>query len=177
MRFFIYEAIFAMFKVYAADHTDLKWMYTLVVNASNKGHFQFQNNKEGRDGLKATLYHIVFNQKRPNEDLRAQAMIFENELGKVGFAVMSEMQKGYGNEIFIFVVDKKLRGNGYGQSMLDEIIKRWHFTSNIYASCFPASKVMANMLRKSGFVCEGKNSRGIEFYKLEKIQLDNCLMN
>lgn len=166
-----------MFNVYAADHTDLKWMYSLLVKASNKGHFQVKNNDDGRNWIKQTLHNVVFNQKRVDPDLRSQAMIFENEKGKVGFVIMSEMRQGYGNEIFVFLVDKIFRGMGYGQSMLDEIIRRWHPTSNLYASCFPASKVMASMLRKSGFICEGKNKNGIEFYKLEKLHLDNCLSN
>lgn len=164
-----------MLNVYAADHTDLKWMYSLVINASNKGHFQVKNNDEGRNWIKRTLHSIVFNQKRVDPDLRAQAMVFENEAGKVGFVVMSEMKEGYGNEIFIFVVDRKFRGHGYGQAMLNEIIMRWHSTSNIYASCFPASIAMVSMLRKSGFMCEGTNKEGVQFYKLQIGVIDNCL--
>jgi RimJ/RimL family protein N-acetyltransferase len=156
-----------MLNVFGADASDLQWMYRLLINASNKGHFKVDNTKEGREWAKHNLHSIVFNQRRLDENLQAQAMVFESEPGKVGYVVMSEVEEGYGNEIYIFIVDKAFRGNGYGKAMLEEVIARWHPDSTIYARCHPASTVMADMLRKYHFTCEAKNEQ-VEVYRLDK---------
>jgi len=159
-----------MLKVFAADESDLDWMFRLFIHAANKGHFVLDNNKDGRARVKRNISSIITHQLITDYNRRAQAMIFENELGKVGYAVMSEIKAGRGgNEIHLFVVDRDMRGKGYGRFMLGEIIRRWHPSADIFARVFPPSKQMASLLQKSSFRVEGKNREGADIYKLPKL--------
>ncbi len=159
-----------MLKVFAADETDIDWMYRLFIQAANNRHFIMQNNKQGRERIKRNLVAIVLQQNMIDYNRRTQTMIFENDSGKVGYVIMSEIQAGKGgNEIHIFVVDKQMRGNGYGCRMLEEIVTRWHPYADLHARVFPASIRMASLLRNSQFLYEGKNSEGADKYRLPKL--------
>jgi GNAT superfamily N-acetyltransferase len=159
-----------MLKVFSADESDLDWMFRLFIHAANKGHFVLDNNQDGRARVKRNISSIITHQLITDYNRRAQAMIFENELGKVGYAVMSEIKAGRGgNEIHLFVVDREMRGKGYGRFMLDEIIRRWHPAADIFARVFPSSKQMASLLRNTNFSIEGKNREGADIYKLPKL--------
>ena len=165
------EAIIYMLNVFSADHTDLEWMYKLFIRAANKGHFVFPNNKTNRHKVKHDFYSIVSQHQRANSQLRAQTMIFENSEGKVGYIIMSEIESALGgNEVYVFIVDDKVRGNGYGKKMLAEISRRWHPLTDIYVRCLPASKAMAKMLLNAGFVNQGKTPEGADIYRLDKMQ-------
>lgn len=157
-----------MLDVFAADSSDLKWMSRLLIHASNKGHFIVENTRAGRDFQKANLQSIIINGMRLDEPLRSQAMVFEDNQQKVGFVVMSEIYDGYGNEIYMFIVDRDYRGKGYGRQMLDEIIRRWHPTSAIQARCHKQSGQMTSMLKKSGFTCVDVLKQNAEVYRLDK---------
>lgn len=166
-----------MLNVFAADHSDLEWMYRLFIHAANKGHFVFQNNKTGRDQVKLDFYSIVSQQKHARVNLRAQALVFENSQDKVGFIIMSEMDpKLGGNELYVFIVDEEKRGNGFGRHMLTEVIRRWHPLVDIYVRCLPASKRLASMLLKASFICQGKTLHGANIYVLEKVRSPQVAM-
>lgn len=165
-----------MLNVFAADASDLQWIYRLLINASARGHFNIVNTRSGREWQKQNIHSIVHNNRRIDADLQVQTLVFENDAGKVGFVIMSEVEKGYGNEIYSFIVDKEFRGRGYGRYMLNEIIERWHSDVTIYARCFPPSLLMASMLRKSGFVCEGVSEFNAEIYRLDKKQENGYLL-
>ena len=159
-----------MLKVFAADESDLDWMFRLFVHAANKGHFVLQNNRESRAKIRRNISSIISQHLMSDYNRRAQAMIFENDHGKVGYVVMSEIKAGRGgNEIHLFVVDQEMRGKGYGRFMLDEVIRRWHPAADIYARVFPLSKKMAIMLQNANFSNEGKNREGADIFKLPKL--------
>jgi len=158
-----------MLKVFAADQSDLDWMFQLYIHAANNGHFAIKNTPAGRDVVKENIFSIVTYQKMVDFNLQAQALVFESGYGKVGYVVMSELEPGLGgNEIQLFVVDEKLRGMGYGSYMLEEVIRRWHPLVDIYARCHPASSQMAAMLRKANFGAAGKSREGADMYILAR---------
>jgi RimJ/RimL family protein N-acetyltransferase len=159
-----------MLKVFSADESDITWMYRLFIQAANNRHFIMQNDRQGRERIKRNLVAIVLQQNMIDYNRRTQTMVFENETGKVGYVIMSEIQAGKGgNEIHVFVVDKQMRGNGYGRLMLNEVVSRWHPYADLHARVFPASTRMANLLQGSQFLHEGKNSEGADKYRLPRM--------
>lgn len=158
-----------MLKLFSADESDIDWMYRLFIQAANKQHFIMQNNRQGRERIKRNLVAIVQQQNMIDYNRRTQTMVFENDSGKIGYVIMSEIQAGMGgNEIHVFVVDSQQRGKGYGRLMLNEVVDRWHPHADLHARVFPASTRMGNLLRSSQFLHEGKNREGADKYRLPK---------
>lgn len=169
--------IIAMLRVFAADESDLPWMYRLYIHAANKGHFLVADKNSGLIDIRNNLKAIVLEKAVKDLGLRAQAMVFETEQARVGYVVMSEIRAGMGgNELLMFVVDKKMRGRGYGKYMLNEVVKRWHAAANIYARCFPASSIMSDMLKKANFSNIGKNNEGADIYILPRMQQQDSMI-
>jgi len=149
-----------VYRVFAADRSDVDWMFKNFCDAAEKGHFaQDVSLPEIRDGVRMNLMSILTRGIMRDSSLRAQAMVYEHNGTRVGFAVMSEVEAGIGgNQIHLFVVDPAFRRHGHGQAMVTDIIKRWHPQSDIYANCFPASRIMTQLLLKNGFVQEGTST-------------------
>lgn len=155
-----------------ADYADMKWMYQLLIQAANKGHFEMRNTQVGRETIKRNIHSIVMHHEIIDLGLSAKAIKFESQLGKVGYVVISDTRPGLdGKEIYIFVVEKQYRGYGYGQAMLEEVMHHWNPVTDIYARCLPASRVMAKLLSNNGFYRKGVNSDGAEIYLLEKFPM------
>jgi len=149
-----------VYRVFAADPSDIDWMFTNFCDAAAKGHFaQDTSLPDVRDGVRVNLMSIITHGIMLDSKLRAQAMVYEHKGTRVGFAVMSELEAGAGgNQIHLFVVDPAFRSKGHGQAMVSDIVNRWHPLTDLYASCFPASRIMARLLIKNGFVQEGAST-------------------
>jgi GNAT superfamily N-acetyltransferase len=137
-------------KLILPDATDLVFMRELLIDGAQHGHFS-KKIVEEPNYIDNTLASIVKSGRLFDRPLRAQAIIFEHNRQRVGFAVMAEVEANRGgNEIYIFAVDSKLRGQGYGRAMLNEILHRWSLV-DVFARCYPASEHMYQMLLKAGF--------------------------
>lgn len=159
-----------MLHVFAADSSDIDWMIDLYLDGVEHGHFLLDmSDKDYLETCRRNISSIVFQKQIIDFQIQAYAMIFEEKGRKIGFAVMSEIHAGTGgNELHLFAVDQQVRNRGYGQLMLEEIIKRVHPLADMFVRCFPASKHMKSLLRKNGFHYSHVNHEGAEVYLLKK---------
>jgi len=131
--------------------SDVDFMRNLLIDGAKHGHFS-RKILEQPDYITNTLLSVVKRGCLYDRPLRTAAVIFKHNKVRVGFVVMAEVEASNGgNEIYIFVVDPLLRGQGYGHAMLQEILHRWSDV-DVFARCYPASVQMYRMLDKHGFV-------------------------
>lgn len=140
-------------QVFSADLTDLQWMCELYFNAARNGHFAIDSLNPKVRKLAETNIRSIIEKQLMSGNRRAQAMVFENNSERIGYAIVAELEAGKGGtELHIFIVDPKAQGKGFGQKMLSEIISRWHTITDIFMVCFPKSTTMKHMINKAGFV-------------------------
>lgn len=132
------------------DASDISFMQQLLVQGAQRGHFSSRI-LEVPNFINNTLMSLLRNGRLYDKPLRAQAIIFEHNKSRIGFAIIAEVETNQGgNELYAMAVDEPFRGRGYGRAMLNEILRRWSGVT-LYARCFPASQRMYEMLIKSGF--------------------------
>ena len=140
-------------KLLQPDLSDIDFICELMLDAARHGHFNDEILKESYEqALRHDIEYLLAKGRRRDEDLRAQAIIIEDDGNRIGFAIMSEMYEGDGgNELYILAVAPEYRGRGYGAQILDELLDRWLPHAEVFAQCLPASETMYQMLLKRGF--------------------------
>lgn len=158
-----------IFKVFAADLSDLQWMCELYYQAARNGHFNVDYRKPNfRKMVESMLQSSIEHQIMPDKR-RAQSMVFEYNNERIGYAIVAEIDAGIGGtELHIMIVDPKFRDKGFGKLILNEIIHRWHSITDIHVVCYPRSSAMKHILSKYGFHLGEQDNEGTCLFILEK---------
>ncbi len=140
-------------KLLQADLSDLEFICDLMLEETRAGHFAPRHMDPNAPELfRENLRSIITHGRHLDQNLRAQAIVVEEDGQRVGFVIMSEMFEGRGgNELAAIVVAKAFRGRGYGSRILDEVLGRWLPHAEVHVQCLPASETLYRMLLARGF--------------------------
>ncbi|MFW1853432.1 GNAT family N-acetyltransferase [Acinetobacter guillouiae] len=133
---------------------DLNFIHKLILSGSQKGHFspEFYINQAANDGLKKNLQSILNDQKRLDVDVKAYALIAENDGKPTSFMIISALEGSKGNEIWMMGTDPQYQGKGIASYFLDNVLKQFKMGNRaVFARCEPVSEVMFKLLTKKDF--------------------------
>ena len=140
-------------RVIDADKTDIDWLITTYLEAGRHGHFDYDfEDREVLRMIRLNLRSIILQRKMKDFGRITRTLIFEHEGVRVGACIMAQVSGETAQvELHIMLVDPIQRSRGYGNMMLDEVIRRWRDECDIFVRCYPVSGRMIGMLERRGF--------------------------
>ncbi len=137
-----------------ANYTDFDFFYATLLNGARHGHYSVDvENPAMRDMLKQEI-HSIIRQRSLLDGRYASATVFTRNNDRIALLVTCDAAENSGFEIYALSVSTKFRGQGFGDRVLEQLLKRL-YRADIYARCSAQSSVMQQMLEKHGFTVDG----------------------
>ena len=154
----------------SAKSRDIDIVHELLVSEAAQGRFDPRLAEEPyRSGLRRNLKNIRKKERRLDEDVKAQLLIWEQEGEVAGCLINSAILPEAGNEIWMIAVLPEFRGQGIGSRINNEILKYLHPRVDIFARCAPQAQVSCEMFLRRGFLPLDTTDKGVRVLKLPKM--------
>lgn len=137
-----------------AEIKDLNFIHSLIIDGSKKGHFntEFYLDPSANNGLKKSLESILTRRHRLDNGAVAYALVSEANSKPTSFMIISAIEGGKGNEIWMMGTDTEHQKKGIATYLLDSVLKQFKSGNRVvFARCESVSEVMYQLLIKKGF--------------------------
>jgi N-acetylglutamate synthase-like GNAT family acetyltransferase len=154
----------------SARSHDIDTIHELLVAEAAQGRFDPRLAQEPyRSGLRKNLNTIRKRERRLDEAVSAQLLIWEQEGDVAGCLINSAILPQAGNEIWMVAVLPEFRGHGIGGKLVNEVLARLHPRVDLFVRCSPQAQLSCEMFLRRGFLPLDTTDKGMRVLKLPKM--------